>query len=308
MILDTEKYAISHTMKESCVPRKTTKYIQLPDGTRKYLRLKVEKYCLYCNKRFMAQKQGSGIEKYCSHSCATSQMNINCKEKGMVRPKKERIEITCELCEKKFYILASKLIQHNREKPRRFCSQSCSAKWRMNQPEIREKVYSEESRAKQKKGAQNQKNNPALSKLRSDRMILNNPMSNLETRKKATEKLKGRTFLSRGGNGQMTVPQLKLWEALCLPKEALEFPITTAPVKNQFVSVPYCYKVDIALISLKIAIEVDGLSHGTKKWKFLDARKTEILNALGWKVLRFKNKEIMDNLEEVLKKIRPYMI
>ena len=306
MTFDKEKYAISSTMKESCVPQKTTKYIQLPDGTRKYLKLKVEKYCLYCNKKFMAQKQGNSIEKYCSHSCATTQMNINCKEKGMIRPKKTRLELSCVLCEKKFYILPGKLIKKG--KPRRFCGQSCSAKWRMNQPEIREKVYSEESRAKQKKGAQNQKNNPALSKLRSDRMIANNPMTNPETRRKATEKLKGRTFLARGGNGQMTVPQLKLWEALVLPKEALEYPIITARVKNQFISVPNSYKVDIALISLKIAIEVDGLSHGTKKWKFLDARKTEILNALGWKVLRFKNKEIMENLEEVLTKIRPYMI
>ena len=166
MILDTEKYALSSTMKDSCVPQKNTKYIQLPDGTRKYLKLKVEKFCLYCNKRFMAQKLGKKTAKYCSHSCATTQMNINCKEKGMVRPQKPRIEITCELCEKKFYILASRLIRHKRTKPRRFCGQSCSAKWRMQQPEIREKVYSEQTRINMKKGAQNQKNNPALSKLR----------------------------------------------------------------------------------------------------------------------------------------------
>jgi very-short-patch-repair endonuclease len=139
-------------------------------------------------------------------------------------------------------------------------------------------------------------------------MKLNNPMKNPETVQKMKDKAIGRTFLSRGGNGKMTVPQLKLWVALELPKESLEFAINTAMVRKMFICVPNHYKVDIGIETLKLAIEVDGATHNTKKWKFLDARKTEILNALGWKVLRFKNQQIMENLEQVLMDIKQYMI
>ena len=59
---------------------------------------------------------------------------------------------------------------------------------------------------------------------------------------------------------------------------------------------------------LKISVEVDGKSHKLKKWKFLDKRKTEVLNSLGWKVLRFWNEEVMTNPQICLQKIQECMI
>jgi very-short-patch-repair endonuclease len=62
--------------------------------------------------------------------------------------------------------------------------------------------------------------------------------------------------------------------------------------------------VDLAYPPGKLAIEVDGKSHLTRKWKFLDARKTSVLECLGWKVLRFWNKEINNSPERVVAEIQ----
>jgi leucyl-tRNA synthetase len=137
-------------------------------------------------------------------------------------------------------------------------------------------------------------------------MKLNNPMINPVSVEKMKLKMIGRTFLSRGGNGQITIPQKKLLEALSLPESNLEYVIPTKEVASMFQSVPPCYKVDIAIPEMKLAIEVDGRSHKTKKWRFLDKRKTEILNALGWRVLRFWNEEILMDIEQVKMTISTY--
>jgi Protein of unknown function (DUF559) len=138
----------------------------------------------------------------------------------------------------------------------------------------------------------------------SERMKRNNPMSDPAVREKANQAKRGRTFLSRGGNGQPTVPQLRLAAKLGLP---VEYPIPTKPVKGQFPSLPNCYKVDIADPAIKLAIEVDGRTHRLKKWKFLDRRKESVLRALGWSVLRFSNRQVMENLEGVVAEVERFM-
>jgi hypothetical protein len=117
-------------------------------------------------------------------------------------------------------------------------------------------------------------------------------------------KLKGRTFLARGGNGKTTRQQEAIAQALGLP---MEYAIPTAPVAGQFPSLPPSYKVDLACPEKRLAIVVDGRSHNSPKWKFLDRRKTEILCALGWSVLRFSNREVDTNLTAVLATIRTSM-
>jgi very-short-patch-repair endonuclease len=88
----------------------------------------------------------------------------------------------------------------------------------------------------------------------------------------------------------------------------MELPILTEKVKTNFKSLPPSYKVDIGNQKLKISIEIDGKSHKLKKWKFLDKRKTEVLNSLGWKVLRFWNEEVTTNPQMCIQKIQEYMI
>ena len=121
------------------------------------------------------------------------------------------------------------------------------------------------------------------------------PKFRYEATAKMRAKSKG-TFLSRGGNGQLTAHQKKLCEALGLPDSAMEYVILTTKAREYFQSLPNSYKVDLGIPEVRLAVEVDGKTHKSKKWKFLDRRKTAVLNFLGWTVLRFWNKEVDQNL------------
>ena len=138
----------------------------------------------------------------------------------------------------------------------------------------------------------------------SARMKAKNPMSNEAAKQKMIRSLTGRTFLSRGGNGQPTEPQILLAQRLRLP---MEFAIRTKSARGHFKSLPKCYKVDIADIELKLAIEVDGKTHRLKRWKFLDRRKTKVLNFLGWLVFRVTNEEVMEDMEATVARIHSFL-
>jgi hypothetical protein len=130
----------------------------------------------------------------------------------------------------------------------------------------------------------------------------NNPTKNPATVAKISQSKKGRTFLSRGGNGQLTKPQILLAGLMKLPTE---YVIETAGAIG--VSLPHHYKVDLAVPSLKLAIEVDGNTHKLKRWRFLDHRKTEALASLGWLVIRFWNEEILRDPSDVVRRIQEHM-
>lgn len=134
-------------------------------------------------------------------------------------------------------------------------------------------------------------------------MKVSNPMDNPVTRAKMAASLMGRTFLARGGKGQTTWQQELLHAATMLP---MEYAIPTAAVRQQFPSLPNAYMVDLADPARMLVIEVDGKTHRLRKWQFLDARKTEVLRALGWSVLRFWNEEVENQLPTVLERIKTF--
>lgn len=53
----------------------------------------------------------------------------------------------------------------------------------------------------------------------------------------------------------------------------------------------------------KLCVELDGGYHFDKKQKNLDDERTEILNEYNVTVIRFENFEVLENREEVLKRI-----
>lgn len=61
--------------------------------------------------------------------------------------------------------------------------------------------------------------------------------------------------------------------------------------------------VDFYCPKLKLAIEIDGDNHFTKKNKWKDTKRQFLIEQLGIKFLRFANKEITENLDGVLEKI-----
>ena len=137
-------------------------------------------------------------------------------------------------------------------------------------------------------------------------MQTNNPMSRKEIREKVSKTLREHHHKppKHGGNGTgLTEPQKLLLIALRKHKINVvpELPIKTHQKRGS--GYPTCYKVDIGIEDSKLAIEIDGISHYLLERQRQDLKKDTFLNQLGWKVLRFKNKEVLENTNKVMEKI-----
>ena len=64
-----------------------------------------------------------------------------------------------------------------------------------------------------------------------------------------------------------------------------------------------CYIADFVCLRAKVIVEVDGGYHSQKEQEIKDYYRTEDLNRLGFRVIRFKNEEILVNLSSVLDQI-----
>lgn len=98
----------------------------------------------------------------------------------------------------------------------------------------------------------------------------------------------------RGGNGTgptKAESQIMEW----FPDASWNFPVKTK--KKRGTGYPTNYKVDVAFVDLKLAIEADGASHLLAARKGKDAKKDSLLKELGWTVLRLKNSQILDHGE-----------
>lgn len=60
------------------------------------------------------------------------------------------------------------------------------------------------------------------------------------------------------------------------------------------------YIVDLYCHSKKLVIEIDGSIHDLEEIKINDAERQNELEKLGLRVIRFTNKEILNNIESVL--------
>lgn len=64
------------------------------------------------------------------------------------------------------------------------------------------------------------------------------------------------------------------------------------------------YILDFYCFEERLAIELDGQVHFNPAAIENDTRRTERLNQLGIKVIRFENKMVFENLQEVLEEIK----
>jgi len=132
-------------------------------------------------------------------------------------------------------------------------------------------------------------------------MKLKNPMHRAEIRDKVRTTLRaiGHRPLVRGGNGRPpTVPERTLAEALGWTISLI------VPTGGRGSGLPTHFKVDVGNQLLKVAVEIDGGSHTALVRQAQDKRKTEWLESRGWKVIRFKNAEVMGKLNECVEKVR----
>lgn len=85
----------------------------------------------------------------------------------------------------------------------------------------------------------------------------------------------------------------KFWDAWCKmssPRGVTNMLIPQYQVMNGK------YRIDFAEPELKLAIELDGHTWHSSKGQFTKDRKRQReLEALGWRVIRFSGKEILDN-------------
>jgi very-short-patch-repair endonuclease len=63
------------------------------------------------------------------------------------------------------------------------------------------------------------------------------------------------------------------------------------------------YVVDFVSLAGKLIIEVDGATHSTEAERLRDDRRTEVLETLGFHVMRVTNADVRENLEGVLSTI-----
>ncbi|MBW4677760.1 MAG: endonuclease domain-containing protein [Desmonostoc geniculatum HA4340-LM1] len=263
----------------------------------KQKRSNMERVCEYCQNTFLTPTKGKNTARFCSRTCVgKARYSIpEVREKHSLTTRQPLVQKACLWCGQSFQMRQNKSVNQKRK----FCSKSCANTMKANQPQERE-------RSRQRVKFAYLSNIGRKRPDASQRMRENNPTKNPATLLKMSLSMKGKTFLARGGNSKITEPQMKLATALLLT-DYIEYPISTSSVKHLFPSLPPCYKVDIAYPEKKLVIEVDGKTHKLKKQKFLDKRKTEVLNALGWSVLRFWNEEILNDLESVLLKVKQFI-
>lgn len=198
-----------------------------------------------------------------------------------IRPK------LCEWCREPF--VKKSATAHRKA---RFCGRSCSAKWRMGRPEYVAKLHTPEIAAKrgERRAAYLKSGTPeALQELERIRTL--NPMARPEVREKVSRRLKAMNHQPsvRGGNGRgLTEPQRMMKEILGEPWQA-ELSVSLGRSTPGY---PTHYKLDLGNAEMRVGIELDGNSHRSRKAQ--DQKKDEKLASLGWTVLRFWNREILD--------------
>ena len=98
--------------------------------------------------------------------------------------------------------------------------------------------------------------------------------------------------LARTFRKNMTPAERKLWQALRGKKlNGIKFR-RQVPVEN--------FIVDFCSFSPKVVIEVDGDTHYGKEAMKKDRERDKRLKELGFRVFRFTNREILENLEGVI--------
>lgn len=136
----------------------------------------------------------------------------------------------------------------------------------------------------------------------SERMKEKNPMHNLSTRQKVSitlRKMKHKPSIQWWNWKPSTIYETAMSFALGWPTNII---VNTWFLKEKY-NAPNHYKIDLWNELLKIAIEIDWNSHYCLKRKEQDLRKQSLLEELGWKVLRFTNTEVENDINWCVEKI-----
>ena len=103
------------------------------------------------------------------------------------------------------------------------------------------------------------------------------------------------------GNGRpLSSSHQLLYNTLANFGWVVEYPISLGKRQAGW---PTCYKVDLALINKKLAIEVDGKKHNLLEQRHIDQRRDEKFRELGWTIIRVSNEQAMTLSKKSVKDI-----
>ena len=106
--------------------------------------------------------------------------------------------------------------------------------------------------------------------------------------------------LARLNRKELTGPELKLWRQLVTFKEIGAHFRKQVPMGH--------YIVDFVCHGKRLAIELDGDSHGYDEQRQKDMERDAWLNGQGYTVLRIWNHELFENMDGVLEDIYRHLI
>lgn len=97
----------------------------------------------------------------------------------------------------------------------------------------------------------------------------------------------------------MTRAEKKLWYELKAKR------LWEVKFRRQHPVAPYI--LDFACVKYRVAIEIDGETHGSPEEIDYDNRRTKFLESKGWTVIRFRNHEIFKQMTDVIDKITRHL-
>jgi len=251
----------------------------------------VERECEWCGRTFLTPTKGKATTRFCSKSHAAISSNSRPEVKEKIARKLQKIwpDKNCEICGQDYKIKTQKDYRR-----RRFCGTKCSAVWRMQQPEIRAKIYNDVVRQKVAQGnrrsfVQHPERRLALSR----RMKEHNPLQDPEVKAKADAARRARPFPSEhGGNGRVSPTEQIMQKWTGWKTGAIG--VTGIPKWKNL-------KMDLIEWEARLAVELDGASHLTKQQKERDCRKETILRHMKWNFVRIPNDRATESAADWLK-------
>jgi len=111
--------------------------------------------------------------------------------------------------------------------------------------------------------------------------------------------------LARNLRIKPTGAEKRLWENIRNRKLGAKFN-RQFPIRFEYENTMRFFIADFHCAELKLIVEIDGKIHDHQKE--YDENRTHVLSVLGYKVVRYKNDEVMNNLKRVIEDLKNHLI
>ncbi len=102
---------------------------------------------------------------------------------------------------------------------------------------------------------------------------------------------KNKTELRRRLRYRSTKPELLIWQKIRNRQ------LNNSKFRRQHSIGPFV--VDFYCPEKSLVLEIDGDSHATKRGREIDVERTAYIESQGYKIIRYHNKDVLENLEGI---------